>query len=144
IVDFIDATPKCSRRKLIEAFAPGSSAKPVAQTAPSEAGSAPPAAPLPEQPTPEMSALVSDLHWLIHEGHVIEFANGIMETAKRPSPRPPKPAPQAPPAENAGAQVTPAEGALKENQPAPTAPPIAEAGTDPIESAPQPVQPGDV
>jgi hypothetical protein len=31
------------------------------------------------------------LHWLIHQGHVIEFANGILETAKKPAPRPPKP-----------------------------------------------------
>jgi hypothetical protein len=41
------------------------------------------------------------LHWLIHQGHVIEFANGILETAKKPLPKPePKPAakPAAPPA----------------------------------------------
>jgi hypothetical protein len=91
IVDFIDATPKCTRRKLIEAFAPGSNEKPAAAPAPAAepaAGSAPAPASLPEQPTPEMAALVSDLHWLIHEGHVIEFANGIMETAKRPLPKP--------------------------------------------------------
>ena len=49
------------------------------------------------QPTPEQSALISDLHWLIHQGHVIEFANGIMEMAKRPAPKPirPEPAPRA-------------------------------------------------
>jgi hypothetical protein len=91
IVDFIDATPKCTRRKLIEAFAPGHSEKPAAPAAPAaEPAAGTPAAPtgLPEQPTPEMAALVSDLHWLIHEGHVIEFANGIMETAKRPLPKP--------------------------------------------------------
>jgi hypothetical protein len=35
--------------------------------------------------------VVADLHWLIHEGHVIEFANGIIETAKKPAPKPPKP-----------------------------------------------------
>ena len=35
--------------------------------------------------------MVADLHWLIHEGHVIEFANGIIETAKKPAPKPPKP-----------------------------------------------------
>ncbi len=92
IVDFIEATPKCSRRKLIEAFVPGSSLKPAPQVAPAPEGtSTPTAAPLPEEPTPEMSALVSDLHWLIHEGHVIEFANGIMETAKRPLPKPIRP-----------------------------------------------------
>jgi hypothetical protein len=33
-------------------------------------------------------AVTGDLHWLIHQGHVIEFANGRLETAKRPKPRP--------------------------------------------------------
>jgi hypothetical protein len=42
-------------------------------------------------PNPEETAVVSDLHWLIHQGHVIEFANGIIETAKKPVPKPPKP-----------------------------------------------------
>ena len=35
--------------------------------------------------------MIADLHWLIHQGHVIEFANGTLETAKKPAPRPPKP-----------------------------------------------------
>ena len=43
------------------------------------------------QPTPEQTAVIADLHWLIHQGHVIEFANGILETAKKPVPKPPKP-----------------------------------------------------
>jgi hypothetical protein len=38
-----------------------------------------------------MAAVMTDLHWLIHQGHVIEFANGILETAKKPLPKPPKP-----------------------------------------------------
>jgi hypothetical protein len=49
-------------------------------------------------PTPEQSALNADLHWLIHQGHVIEFANGIIETAKRPQARPtPPPKPEGAP-----------------------------------------------
>ena len=44
--------------------------------------------PAPET-SPEQTALAGDLHWLIHQGHVIEFANGILETAKKPLPRPP-------------------------------------------------------
>jgi hypothetical protein len=40
-----------------------------------------------------VTAIVADLHWLVHQGHVIEFANGALETAKKPLPRPPKPAP---------------------------------------------------
>ena len=30
-----------------------------------------------------------DLHWLIHQGAVLEFADGHMETAKKPAPKPP-------------------------------------------------------
>ena len=49
-------------------------------------------------PTPlttEQQAVLNDLHWLIHQGHVIEFASGMLETAKKPAPRP-TPAPKAP------------------------------------------------
>jgi hypothetical protein len=89
IVDFINATPKCTRRKLIECLAPA--ARPPAPTPPPAAGVAP--APAPET-SPEQTAVASDLHWLIHEGHVIEFANGILETAKKPFIKPPRPEPK--------------------------------------------------
>ncbi|MFO1488805.1 MAG: hypothetical protein U1F65_10030 [Verrucomicrobiota bacterium] len=91
IVDFINNTTKCTRRKLFEALAP---AAPVAPAAPAAAeGDATPAAPVPTpEPSPEQTAVNADLHWLIHQGHVIEFANGVMETAKKPLPKPPKPA----------------------------------------------------
>jgi hypothetical protein len=85
IVEFIHAHPKCSRRKLFESLAP--SALPTTQPLPE-------GAPAPEL-TPEASAIISDLHWLVHQGHVIEFANGTLETAKKPLPRPPKPEPVA-------------------------------------------------
>jgi len=100
IVDFVNAHPKCTRRKLMETLAPSPvpSAALVASVAPVEgdaSAKAPApetaAAPLPPPPAPEQTALASDLHWLIHEGHVIEFANGILETAKRPLPKPAKP-----------------------------------------------------
>jgi hypothetical protein len=55
------------------------------------AGAAPAAPPARPEPTPEQTALIADLHWLIHQGHVIEFANGTIETAKKPAPKPPKP-----------------------------------------------------
>lgn len=75
IVEFINANPKCSRRKLIETLAPSPS--PQTET---------------NEPTPEQNAIIGDLHWLIHQGHVIEFADGLLETAKKPAPRPePKP-----------------------------------------------------
>ncbi len=95
IVQFINATPKCTRRRVVEALAP--SRIPVL---PAE-GSAPVApATEPAEPTPEANAVSADLHWLIHQGHVIEFANGMLETAKKPLLKPAKPAaPLKPPAE---------------------------------------------
>ena len=109
IVDFIDATPKCSRRKLIDAFAPATAAAPEATAAP--AGEAVTAGDATAAPSPQMAALVSDLHWLVHQGHVIEFASGLLETAKRPLPRPVRPEPKAKapaPAAAAGAVAEPA------------------------------------
>ncbi len=87
IVDLINATPKCTRRKLIEAFGP----QPTSATAavPAE-GATETAAPDTTPPSPEMAALVSNLHWLVHQGHVIEFASGLIETAKRPIVKPVK------------------------------------------------------
>jgi len=110
IVQTIQATPECTRRKLLEAMGvtlPPADAPPLP-----EGTEAPP-------PSPELSAIVGDLHWLIHEGHVIEFANGRVELAKKPAPRPtppprpPKPsqAPSAPSpegTENAAASTEPA------------------------------------
>jgi hypothetical protein len=85
IVDFINAHPKCTRRQLFAALAP--SALPTVQTATEES----------KQPelTAEAGAVISDLHWLVHQGHVIEFANGVLETAKKPIAKPP-PKPAAP------------------------------------------------
>lgn len=90
IVDYINGNPKCTRRKLMEALAPTPAAAPPQPMA--EGQPTPPAVPESPAPTPEQNALIGDLHWLIHQGHVIEFANGTLETAKKPIPRPPKPA----------------------------------------------------
>lgn len=65
-----------------------SEAKPGEETAPvksEEKAAEPQTAAKSEMPTPEQQAVISDLHWLIHQGHVIEFANGILETAKKPA-----------------------------------------------------------
>jgi hypothetical protein len=98
IVDFINATPKCTHQQLLRALAPAAAAPAPAPVVPPDAGpptgETPPAVPAPAslpEPTPEMAAVMTDLHWLIHQGHVIEFANGVLETAKKPLPRPPKP-----------------------------------------------------
>ena len=88
IVDYINAHLKGNRRQLIDSLAPS----PAPAPAPVPGAEAAPAVPV--EASPEANAIISDLHWLIHQGHVIEFANGILETAKRPLPRPEKPAQQ--------------------------------------------------
>jgi hypothetical protein len=80
IVEFINAHPKCTRRKLIETLAPSPT---IIEVKPDEQKSA--------EPTPEQTAIIADLHWLVHQGHVLEFADGKLDTAKKPLPKPPKP-----------------------------------------------------
>jgi hypothetical protein len=86
IVEFINKTPKGSRKKLVEALAPTPKAPTVIEVKPEEAK-----APIAAEPTTEQTAIISDLHWLIHQGHVLEFADGRLETAKKPAPKPVKP-----------------------------------------------------
>ncbi len=100
IVDFINANAKCTRKKLIEALAPTPKvAKPTiieipAPAAPLAEGEvaapAKPTEPKAPEATPEQTAVIVDLHWLIHQGAVLEFADGRMETAKKPMPKPVK------------------------------------------------------
>jgi hypothetical protein len=107
IVQYINEHPRCARRDLVAALAP---AAPTVVAVPAAADATPPP---PSEPTPEVTAVIGDLHWLIHQGHVIEFANGALETAKKPLPRPPKPQKTAPAPEGeaAGAPAEPvAEG----------------------------------
>jgi hypothetical protein len=98
IVEFINANAKCTRRKLIETLAP--TPKPAVieikpdTTPAAEAGAKPPE-PKSSEATPEQTAILVDLHWLIHQGAVLEFADGRMETAKKPAPKPVKPKPAA-------------------------------------------------
>jgi hypothetical protein len=114
IIEYINATPGTNRKKMLEALAQAPVtprpapvvvtpvAPPVETPVASDGAPAAPApAPAPvEAPaplSPEMNALISDLHWLIHQGHVIEFANGVLETAKMPAPKPvraPRPEPK--------------------------------------------------
>jgi hypothetical protein len=79
IAEFINAHPKCTRRKLIESLAPPPT---TIEVKPEEQKTA--------EPTPEQTVLIADLHWLIHQGHVLEFADGKLDTAKKPLPKPPK------------------------------------------------------
>ena len=107
IIEFINGNAKCTRKKLVEALAPTPKVvkapvteipitpAPVAEgesaSAPSPAAPAKPAEPAAPEATPEQTAVIVDLHWLIHQGAVLEFADGRMETAKKPLPKPPKP-----------------------------------------------------
>ncbi len=81
IVEFINAHPRCTRRDLVESLSP----TPASPATPAAVAEAPSSA---AEPTPEQTVVIRDLHWLIHQGHVIEFATGILETAKRPAPKP--------------------------------------------------------
>ena len=164
IVDFINANPKCTRRKLMEALAPAPAPRTVIDISPAGVQPAPEQPPAAE-PTPEQTAVIADLHWLIHQGHVIEFADGRLETAKKPLPKPPKPekkpaeaAPDAAAAEGApaGTEAAPAETVIPEtseassepapvpNEAVPTSPDmlsVAEdvaAAADPEPKAPEP------
>jgi hypothetical protein len=105
IVEHINAHPKCTHKQLLDALAPMPAGEETAE------------------PPPERTAVIADLHWLVHQGHVIEFADGVLETAKKPLPRPPKPAPappaaetvatpEPPPNETATAGASPSEAAL--------------------------------
>jgi hypothetical protein len=124
IVDYINAHPKCTRRKLMEDLAPAP-ATPVGEGQTPAAASA--------EPTSEQTAIVADLHWLIHQGHVIEFANGTLETAKKPLPRPPRP--ETKPAQSEGEAK-----AQTESQPA-GEPPAADINSaTPLPSSPESTQ----
>ena len=77
IVSFITETENCTRRSVLEKFAP----EPETPEAPEGAEEKPEA-----QLSPERTAVLSDLHWLVHQGHVIEYASGQMEVAPKPQP----------------------------------------------------------
>ena len=143
IVDFINAHPGCSRRKLVNVLAPA----PVRQAespAPAAEGQAVAAPAQASEPTPEQTALIADLHWLIHQGHVLEFADGRMETAKRPAPRPVKAETKSAegkagePASNQQAETKPAESVPAETNS--TAEPAIEEGKAAEVSTTEPVQ----
>ncbi len=150
IVEFINGNAKATRRKLIEALAPtpkaAAAAKPAVAEVKVEAPAAPAAeggaAPVPEaaaenaaaqapsapvapkapEATPEQTAVIVDLHWLIHQGHVLEFADGRMETAKKPAPKPVKvekktEKPADKPASDKPAEAAPVEAVVEEAAP---------------------------
>ena len=169
IVEYISAHPKTTPRKLMEALAPrppatpestpptpptpeSAAAAPAAPPEGSSAAAAPARAPVPAapaEPTPEMAVVLTDLHWLVHQGHVIEFANGALETAKKPLPKPP---PRPAPAPASPKQPAPAQGSRESLELAEPPPPVtatetmapAEAAvvsTDPVSTDPASTDP---
>ena len=63
---------------------------------PSPAPDAPPAESTPPAPAdPARDAVINDLLWLTHEGYVIEYADGRLESVPQPK-NPPKPAEEKP------------------------------------------------
>ena len=74
IIDFIQNNPKPNRYQLLTA---------LTQTS----GDAPPST-NPSELSPQEVGVLRDLHWLIQQGHVIEFANGQLELARKPKPKP--------------------------------------------------------
>jgi hypothetical protein len=101
IIEYVNGNAKCTRKKLVEALAPTPKVVkapvteiPVAPAPVAEGEAAAPATkpvePAAPEATPEQTAVIVDLHWLIHQGAVLEFADGRMETAKKPLPKPVK------------------------------------------------------
>ncbi len=150
IVDFINAHTKTTRRKLMEALAPaprpipktvidispaGISEAPAPVQQAQAAEAAPQQPPAIAEPSAEQTAVISDLHWLIHQGHVIEFADGRLETAKKPVPKPPKQEKKAP-AAPATSEATPAttetatESVPSPSEPAPVNPDMLSVAED--------------
>jgi hypothetical protein len=142
IIEFVNAHPRCTRRHLLEALMPAAAVAPAPVAAADTPGeqpiteAAPPAQPHAtptveaHEPTPAQALVIGDLHWLIHQGHVIEFSDGFLETAKPPPPKPPRPSP-APPQAAAPPAATVSEP-LPEIAPAPPAvPPEGEPTAEP-------------
>ena len=116
IMQFIDGTEECTRRQILEHLGGMEHVEPQEGV---ESAAAP-------EQTEEQKQLTSDLHWLIHQGHVLEFSNGIIETAKKPKKKP------EPPTESKAPDASPDE-TDSETQPAGTES-VATADTDTSES----------
>ena len=133
IVTFVVDNQNCTRRMILDKFVPEPD-KPESAEAPAEGDAPKPDTPL----SPERTAILSDLHWLVHQGHVVEYANGQMEIAPKPQPpqqKKKKPRPdKKPKAESpvtggtsSTSSQTPAEApAAEETKPAETPEPSAE------------------
>ena len=140
IVTFVVDNQNCTRRMILDKFAPEPDKLESAE-APAEGD-----APKPETPlSPERTAILSDLHWLVHQGHVVEYANGQMEIAPKPQPpqqkkKKPRPTkkPKAEPPVTGGTSLTSSQTqaeapSAEETKPAETPEPSAAVEGSPTE-----------
>jgi len=136
IMQFIEATPDCTRRKILEHLGGLEHVEP-------KEGEAPP--PMPEQ-TDEQKQLIADIHWLVHQGHVLDFSNGIIETAKKPRKQSeadvkPEPSADEPTTEKPKTEKPTTEEPATEVPAAEAAPPAKAAPSEePVEEAQDPEQ----
>jgi hypothetical protein len=153
IQEFVPNAPAITTQPTAQAVAPASTEaahvpSEAAATTPTEgaapaageataAAQTPAAAPAAQTiaPSPELEALVRDLHWLVHQGHVIEFANGQLETAKKPAPRPEKKKKETPAAATADGAAAGAEGTVAVSTETPEAAPV-ESSASPTSEVP--------
>ena len=92
IIETIRGKKSLRRTQLLDLLVPA----PVVAEPPSPAPDAPPAeSPLPAPADPARDAVINDLLWLTHEGYVIEYADGRLESVPQPK-NPPKPAEEKP------------------------------------------------
>ena len=85
IVTFVVGNQDCTRRMILDKFVPEPDKPKSAEALPE--GDAPEVEP---PLSPERTAVLRDLHWLVHQGHVVEYAYGQMEIAPKPQQLQPK------------------------------------------------------
>ena len=142
IVTFVVGNQDCTRRMILDKFVPEPDKPKSAEALPE--GDAPEVEP---PLSPERTAVLSDLHWLVHQGHVVEYANGQMEIAPKPQqlqPKKKKPKPdkklkaetptvtKAPADASATEEAKPAEPPTSETSDT-TEPPEPNQATEPVE-----------
>ncbi len=96
ILELIREKKSLRRPQLLDLLAPPtpSDSAPVAAPSPAPTVTTAPEAPAPVAATdPAREAIVNDLLWLTHEGYVIEYADGRLESVPPPK-HPPKPQPE--------------------------------------------------
>ena len=141
IVTFVVENRDCTRRMILDKFAPEPD-KPESAEAPTADGTPESEPPL----SPERTAVLSDLHWLVHQGHVVEYANGQMEIApkpQQPQPKKKKPKPdKKPKTEKPTAAEASADASdTGETKPAETPKPSAEPPAPEASDTTEPVEP---